>query len=114
MLLAAGLLSACNPFAADPKVAILGRWESPTWTRSQRPLFAQFKPDGKIEFMDAMASTMYAEWLFLQSGELQITYPAGFSRRCKATIAGSSLTIEPPKCLYGWDDVGPSIALVKQ
>ncbi|OWK21385.1 hypothetical protein AJ88_22925 [Mesorhizobium amorphae CCBAU 01583] len=83
-------------------------------TRSQRRLFAEFKMGGDVFFLNSNASTSRADWSFLQSGELQITYPAGFSRRCEATIAGASLTIEPPTCLYGWDDVGPSIALVKQ
>ncbi|AMY00674.1 hypothetical protein AB0V79_27340 [Mesorhizobium ciceri] len=111
----AGLLSACNPLAADPKVAILGRWESPTWKNGAgTPLYVQFKENGEVHFLNDSSSDFRGEWLFLESGELQITYPAGFSKRCTVAIDGKKLTVAQTKCFYGWDAVNPGIVLVKQ
>ncbi|MER8606600.1 hypothetical protein NKI54_15735 [Mesorhizobium sp. M0663] len=115
-MLAAGLLSACNPLAAQqPKDQIVGRWESPTWTRNEVPLFAQFSADGRVQYMDSMGTTGRAEWMFLESGDLQLTYPAGLSRRCTVGFDQSkNMKLTPPTCLYGWDDMGESVVLAKQ
>lgn len=108
------LLAACNPFGPNIKEQIIGRWESETWTRNDRPVFVQFAPTGTLSFMDSMATSLNAEWTIGDGGDLIVTYPAAVTRRCGVTVKGSVLTLAPPTCLLGWDEFGPSVELVKK
>lgn len=115
-MLAVAVLSACNPISssqAEPKDQIVGRWESPNLSRHGESLYAQFNADGNMKYMGGMGEAMSAEWLFLDSGELQVT-TNGNAHRCNATIDGKNLTIVPPACMSGWDEVGNTVTLVKQ
>ena len=108
------LLAACNPFGGNIKEDIIGRWESETWTRRDRPVFVQFAPNGSLSFMDSFATSSSAEWMIAESGDLVVSYSAAVTRRCAVTVKGDTLTLVPPSCLMGWDELGESIDLVRK
>lgn len=92
----------------------MGRWESESWKIANQPLFAQFNADGHVLYMNDRGSTGRAEWMMLDSGDLQITYPAGFSRKCKAQFQDKYIKLTPMTCFYGWDGMGEFTVLTKQ
>lgn len=108
------ILSACSPSAADPKVELIGRWESPTWKFGGGVLYVQFEQNGELTFRNDVSSSFGGQWLILDSGELQVTYPSGSSKRCKIAIDGKNLTVEKTACFYGWDTIEPGVVLVKR
>ncbi|TPL98308.1 hypothetical protein [Mesorhizobium sp. B2-3-10] len=118
-LFALGFLTACSQSPAeevkpDPQKELLGRWESPEFSRAHKPLFVQVEDGGAISFLNKQAMVVEAKWMRLTSGELQVTYPAGSSRRCKVSVDKQILTIDDTRCLQGWDDVPPGVSLIKQ
>jgi hypothetical protein len=114
------LLGGCtgqDPKESDPKESLVGRWESATLTVYDEPIFVQFDADGTMTHSGNYGLRRpNGNWMILDSGQLQVTYPGGDTRRCKATVKGKSLTISPAKCflLWDWNELGSSIELNKQ
>lgn len=111
------MLSASNLFGAEPqpKEQIIGRWQSDEWHIGGQALYAQFTADGKLKYLDGHGHANWGEWMFLESGELQIT-SSGQTSRCwvKMDAKSSLASVIPPSCFYGWEKVGDIIILTKQ
>ncbi len=108
-LLACTLATACNPFSL--KNAIVGRWESTTWRYSKEYIYADFQSDGTLTFLTSWG-THEGKWKILDDGQLKVTFSSGSSKTCKASVSGSTLTIESPACMT-WQELGPSVTLEK-
>ncbi|MGP4804244.1 hypothetical protein ACSV5G_10780 [Agrobacterium cavarae] len=109
-LIACILASACSAFSTES--AIVGRWQSPTWTFSREPVYAEFETDGTLTFLTPMGQHT-GKWKIMDNGDLKVTYHSGSSKICKASVSGSTLTITPSSCML-WNDLGSSVALEKQ
>jgi hypothetical protein len=117
-IFAAVTLTACNPVAsAEPKDRIVGRWESKQYSVHKQPLFAEFSSDGTLKFTGPGGPDK-GLWTFINTGELQMSYPGNNPFRCQAKFDDSGptllLTLTPPTCLFGWEDMGTSITLERQ
>lgn len=109
-LIACLLASACN--ASSTESTIVGRWQSPTWTFSREPVYAEFETDGTLTFLSPIGPHV-GKWKIMDNGDLKVTYRSGSSKTCKASVSGTTLTITPSSCML-WNDLGSSVTLEKQ
>ena len=106
------LLTGCNLLKGKPEEEIIGRWENDSWSYKREHIYAEFTQDRKVKYLTRFGP-LSATWMFLESGELQVSPEVGSSKRCNIEIKDKNLIVKTPAC-FQWEELGAGVWLSKQ